>query len=300
MGEKPEHIRQKFGPYITLKVIGQGEHSAVYAAMHEETGKMVALRALTITKKDVDKALEDCHEVLTDLSELQIPNAVKIQDFGNDGPTLYIAMTVLNGGTLLERMNVRMPDGEAPRLPSPDDVLHMTERIAIALDALHERDMVHGQIQPHSIMFNDKGDAFLVEIGLTRIFKIIYSLEATNSFGMTRYSPPELWTGERPGASTDQYALACIVYQLLTGKVPFDGTSIFSLMQAHTNDVAAPPHYVRKDLPSDLAMVFWQALAKPVDRRYPSLKAFYQDLQRSFADADYAVGRSDFFTFLLD
>ena len=300
MGEKPQHIRQKFGPYMTLKVIGSGEHSAVYTAMHETTGKMVALRVLTITAKNVDKALEDCKHVLLDLSEMDIPNAVKIQDFGNDAETLYIAMTVLNGGTLMERMDTRMSDPNNLQLPSSTDILNMLERLAIALDAIHQQGMVHGQIQPHSIMFNDRGDAFLSGVGLTRIMKVIYSLEATNSFKMTRYSPPELWTGERPGSSTDQYALACIIYQLITGKVPFNGQSIFALMQAHTNDVAAPPHYVRKGLPPDLAMVFWQALAKPVDRRYPTIRAFYQDLQKTFSDANDISFETDFFTFLLD
>lgn len=300
MGQKQQHIRQQFGSYITLKIIGSGEHSAVYAAMHETTGKMVALRVLTITNRDVARALIDCNRVLEELSELNIPNTVKIQDFGNDGSTLYIALTVLNGGTLLERMNVRIINQENPKLPSTTDVLKMTERIAIALDTLHQQGMVHGQIQPHSILFNDRGEAFLSEIGLTRIMKIIYNLDATNSFMMTRYSPPELWAGERPSASTDQYALACIIYQLITGKVPFDGTSIFSLMQAHANDVSAPPHYVRPDLPSSLAMVFWQALAKPVDRRYPTIRSFYQDLQKSFSDTDDMSVKTDFFTFLLD
>lgn len=300
MGEKPQHIRQQFGSYITTKVMGSGEQSAVYAAIHETSGKMFALRVLTIQHKDVEQALSDCNAVLEELSELDIPNAVKIQDFGHDDSTLYIAMTILNGGTLLERMNIRVTNQESPQLPSPADILKMTERIAIALDTLHQQGLVHGQIQPHSILFNDRGQAFLSEIGMTRIMKIIYSLDATNSFKMTRYSPPELWIGERPSGSTDQYALACIIYQLLTGKVPFDGPSIFSLMQAHSNDVAVPPHYVRQDLPSSLAMVFWQALAKPSDRRYPTIRSFYQDLRKSFADSDDMSAKTDFFTFLLD
>ena len=138
-------------------------------------------------------------------------------------------MDILNGGTLEQRMKTRMSDENNKVLPTIADVLHMTERLAIALDALHQLNMVHGQIQPHSIMFDDRGNAFLTEIGLTRIMKIIYNLDTTNSFNMTRYSAPELWNGERPSPSTDQYALACIVYQLLTGKVPFDGPSIYAL-----------------------------------------------------------------------
>lgn len=291
-------VKQQFGPYTTLKMIGASEQSAVYTAIHETTGHIVALRATTITVKDVDGALQKCKEVLGDVQELDIPNTVKIEDFGNDGATLYMAMTAMTGGTLLERMKIRMLRTEQPTLPSLADILIMTERLATALDTLHQLNMVHGQIQPHTIMFNNRGQAFLSEIGLTRIFKVIYNLDETNSFTMTRYSPPELWQGERPSAATDQYALACIIYQLLTGRVPFDGTSIFTLMQAHANDVAAPPHHIRSDLPEDIAMVFWQALAKPMERRYPTIRAFYQDLQKVLSG--YPMQTTDFFKFDLN
>lgn len=292
------HHQQKIGAYIILKHIGGSDNSTVYAAMHEDTRQMVALRVLTVTARDVDKALTECLDILYELTILDIPNAVQIQDFGHDGDTLYIAMTVLNGGTLFDRMKVRILDTNKPQLPSLDDVLHLVERISLALDSLHQIGMVHGQIHPHSIMFNDDGEALLTDVGLTRIFKVIYNLDATNSFNMTHYSPPELWLGERPSPATDQYAFVCIVYQLLTGKLPFKGQSIFALMQAHTNDVAPPPHYIRDTLPNDLAMVFWQALAKPIDKRYPTMRSFYQDLQRYFID--YPLEETDFFTFELD
>ncbi len=288
---------QKFGSYITLKNIGGSDHSTVYAAMHEPTGQKVALRVLTITAKDVNDALIECLDILYDLSTLQIPNAVQIHDFGNDGETLYIAMSVLNGGTLFDRIRVRMLRTTPPTLPSIEDVLTLVDRMSLALDTLHQMGMIHGQIQPHSIMFDDRGDSLLADIGLTRILKVIYNLDATNSFNMTQYSPPELWVGVRPSPATDQYAFACLIYQLLTGVLPFKGTSIFALMQAHTNDVAAPPHYIRDSLPDDLAMVFWRALAKPIDKRYPNMRSFYQDLQRCLSD--YPIQETDFFTFSL-
>ncbi|MEM9951263.1 MAG: serine/threonine-protein kinase [Chloroflexota bacterium] len=289
--------RLQFGAYITLKAIGDSSHGATYVAMHQTTGKMVALRILTVTHRNVAQAIDDCLKVLDDIANLKLPNAVQILDFGTEGDVLYIAMTVLNGGTLHQRIEQRIVNATPPQFPSPDDILKTTERLAVALDALHQMGMVHGQIQPHNILFNEQGEAFLTDIGLTRIFKIVYNLDSTNSFNMTRYSPPELWSGERPNSATDQYALACIVYQLFTGRVPFDGKSIFQLMEAHKNNVAVPPHYIRKGLPSDLETVFWQALAKMPEHRYLNLRSFYLDLQRCFAD--YPSQTTDFFTFLL-
>jgi serine/threonine-protein kinase len=296
---KPPSSR-KFGPYITLKLLGTGGQSAVYSAMHETTGRMVALRVMSVSVNDIENAVNNCKDVLTELQLLDIPNAVSIEEFGNIESVLYIAMSVMTGGTLLERMKQRQffnPDYK-PRLPAPLEVLALTERMAIALDALHSIGMVHGQIEPRSIMFNDRGEAFISDIGMTRMMKFIYKLDATNSFNMTKYSAPELWEGKRPSPATDQYAFACIVYELLTGKAPFDAPSIFGLMQAHANDVAAPPHYLREDLPSNLSMIFWQALAKPVDRRYPNLSSFFEDLRDALESHESKP--TNFFSFELE
>ncbi|MGJ3239517.1 MAG: serine/threonine protein kinase [Anaerolineae bacterium] len=296
MTEQPQHIRQQFGPYITLKLIGSGEQSAVFGAIHETSGKMVALRLLTIPRRHVQLVLDTCESVLRDLAETTIPHAVRLHDFGHQDNTLYLATTLLYGGTLLDRMNARSFGQDDTILPSIADVLDLTARMAITLDTLHQREMVHGQLRPNSIIFDAQGNAHLTEIGLTRILKIIYQLDTTNSFNMTRYSPPELWNGERPSPATDQYALACIVYQLLTGQVPFDGKSILTLMQAHADDVALPPHYIKPELPENLALIFWQALAKPVENRYPTVNAFYQDLQHCL-NKTTQTSKTDFFTF---
>lgn len=295
---KPPTSR-KFGAYITLKLIGTGGQSAVYSAMHEKTGRMVALRVMSVTANDVESAMNNCKDLLTELKLLEIPNAVAIEDFGNIEAVLYIAMNVMTGGTLLERMKQRQffEAGQTPQLPSPLEILDLTERMTVALDELHSIGMVHGQIEPRSIMFNERGEAFLSDIGMTRMMKFIYRLDATNSFNMTKYSAPELWEGKRPSPATDQYAFACILYELLTGKAPFDAPSIFGLMQAHANDVAAPPQHHRQDLPSSLSMIFWQALAKPVDRRYPSMREFYEDLRDALEG--YESKSTNFFNFEL-
>lgn len=300
MSKSMKPARQKFGPYKTLKLIGSGGQSAVYTATHDQTEHMVVLRVMTIMVKDVDKSIQDCEDVLAEIISLNVPNIVTIEDFGHDAGILYIAMNVMNGGTLLERMRHRQigNSDKTPQLPSPGEVLEITERIATALDALHIQDVVHGQLGPENIMFNEDGQAYLADIGLTRLTKILYRLEATNSFNMTKYSAPELWDGYRPSPSTDQYALACIVYELLTGKAPFNATSIFDLMQAHANDIAPPPHYVHDGLPGSLAMIFWQALAKPVDRRYPNIITFYENLRESLEN--FEGESNNFSTFTLN
>jgi eukaryotic-like serine/threonine-protein kinase len=292
MDEMTRPRNLKFGPYICIKPIGGGGQSSVFSAMHEATGHMVALRVMSIMADDVPQAVERCKDVMNSITLIDAPNLVSVEDFGNENNVLYIAMNVMYGGSLYQRMKQRGffdsetldPPPPAPHRPSAGEVLSITERIATALDHLHSVGVVHGQVSPSNIMFDADGAAYLADVGFTKLMKIIYKLDATNSFNMTHYSAPELWEGERPSAATDQYAFACTVYELLTGQAPFAAPSIFGLMQAHANNVVMPPHYVRKHLPQALAMVFWKALAKPVDKRYTTVTAFYAALKQAFGD----------------
>lgn len=304
MDDPMSHVRRTYGPYQTTRSIGRAstDNSSVFVAIHEQTQQEVALRVLPITASDVEEVIVRCKAELASIKALNIPNSIEINDYGSTDESIYIATDVMAGGTLQQRMIAfglgKQEDGVKPRMPSMREVLDMTERICDALDALHGNGLVHGQLEPRSILFDEDGDAYLADIGITRLTKIMYHLEATNSLNVSKYTPPELWNGERPSAATDQYAFACIVYELLVGAAPFNSSSIFDLMKAHAEDVATPPHYKREGLPSELAMVFWQSLAKPVDKRYNSMLAFYAALEEAMgADLGEDTG---FFTDVIE
>jgi serine/threonine-protein kinase len=288
------------GSYQCTKLIGTPSNNMVYMAVHQTTGKLVALRAMTVNVTNREEAIEQCKAELASFSVLDTPNIVPIEDYGSDGSTVYMALRFMKGGSLQERLKQRqkkLGSGAEVPLPSVGEILAMLDRVALALDDLHLRDVVHGQIEPRNLMFDDVGQAYVADIGLTRLLKIIFSLDATTSFNTNRYTAPELWSGERPLPATDQYSLACIAYELFTGKPAFDAPTIFGLMKQHSDEIPLPPHYVRDHLPADLALPFWQALAKPPERRYRSVRAFVDDLRQVF------VGRegtpTGFFTFEL-
>jgi serine/threonine protein kinase len=271
-----------FGPYSSLRTLGASNNNAVYMALHQGTGRLVALRALTVNHDNREQALEACKTEVARFAAYSIPNVVQIEDYGIEGSTLYIAMRVMKGGSLQDRLKAvqrKVDAGSAPILPSPGEVVAVVERLAQALDGLHGHGMVHGQVEPRNILFDDSGLSYMSDVGLTRLLKIIYSLETTNSFSTTKYTAPELWDGKRPSPATDQYALACIAYELMTGKAPFEAPTIYGLMRQHTDEVALPPHYIRRGLPADLAIPFWQAMAKLPEKRFPNLRAFLDDLR---------------------
>lgn len=277
-------LKRQFGPYQCTHLLGMSSNNAVYAAVHQDTQQQVALRVMTIVRRDADAALADCQRELNTVLALDNPHIITVDDFGTDGMTLYLATRILRGGSLADRLKQHHITGSS--LPSSGEIINMIETMADALDYIHREGMIHGQVEPRNIMFDGSGKAYLTDIGVARLLKIIYGLDASNSFTTSKYSAPELWDGQRPQPASDQYSLACVAYELFTGRPPFEGPTIFELMKQHRNNVALPPHYVRETLSGDLAIPFWKALAKPPQNRYADAAAFVNDLRDVVAGDD--------------
>jgi serine/threonine protein kinase len=290
---RPPH--RKFGPYACTQLLGLSTNNSVYYAIHEETGKQVALRVMPIIKGDKEAVLAACQEQLASFSQISSPYVVPIEDYGHDQDSLYIALHVMKGGSLEARLRQHYEDADARPLPSLGEVGDLLLRLAAALDDIHHAEIVHGQVDPHNILFDEYGQAHLSDIGISRLHKLIYGLETTNSFHMSKYAAPELWDGHRPQPASDLYSLACITYELISGRAPFEAPTIYKLMQKHMNDVALPPHYIKQHLPQDLALAFWQALAKPPAKRQKSALEFYDDIQQAISG--YEGEPTGFFTF---
>ncbi len=298
MADQSPTTQKKYGLYTCIRRISLSGNSSVYYAVHQNTGKLYALRTITVSNEPYDDAVAACKTELAKFARLDTPNIVPMEDFGSEGAEVFMVMKAMKGGSLRDRMRLRqqkIADGGNMPMPSLGEVVAMLQRLALALDDLHVRDIAHGQVEPGNIMFDDDGNAYLADTGLTRLMKIIYSLDSTSSFNTTKYTAPELWEGERPLPASDQYSLACVAYELMTGRPPFEAPTIFGLMKQHTDDVAMPPHYVRDELPADLAIPFWQAMAKPPERRFPTVQAFITELSNAIKDREGSP--TGFFTF---
>ena len=294
MGDNHYPLRQTFGPYTCLSSLGMGTNHTTYYAVNAITGRTVALQVIPITQINPEAVIADAKIQLARFVTLEAPNIVPIEDVGSQGDHLYIANRVMRGGSLLERLRQYLQDPLGWPLPSLGEVAELIRRLAAALDKIHAQGIVHGQIDPRNILLDEAGQVYLADTGLARLTKILYGLDSTNSLNMNDYSAPELWDGQRPSPASDQYSLACIVYELITGQPPFSSTTIYDLMRKHMNDVVLPPHYLRKHLPQDLALVFWQALAKPPEKRFGSVQEFYVDFAEAISGQEGE--RGTFFT----
>lgn len=286
MPDDTRPLRRIVGPYICEELLSTSMSDSVYMA-HTRSGDPVALRIITISEEVVETTARFTM-LLQELSAIAISNIIPILDYGSDDNTLYIATPMIAGYTLEERIRTAVA-GEIA-LPSLSETLRYLEPLVEAIDSLHAMGVLHGQITPRSILLDAQGQPYLQDVGLTRIIKVIYGLDRTSTFTVSAYSAPEIWESGRPVLASDQYSLACIIYEVLTGRPPFTAPSIHKLMQQHLDDVALPPHYLRRDLPSDLSLAFWRAMAKPPDRRFPSLTAFWQELYRAAGSTDDIEG----------
>lgn len=278
-------IGRRYGPYHCVGQLDATPDTALFHALHSKTGKLVTLRVLSLRRdlKNLEKLGASKKEILDEIEAVQAiehPNLMPILDIGAEEYVVYYTMPLMRGGTLLSRLertaSYLQQGGQIPiPLPSLGEIAQMTSDIAAALQAVHNAGKVHGQVEPRAIAF-DNGVAYLAEVGMMKLQKILFHLDTTNSFSVTRYSAPELWQAERPVYASDQYALACITYELLTGRAPFESDTILGLMRSHLDETVIPPNVLRPDLnlPAELSMVFWQALAKPVDERFPSVSEF--------------------------
>lgn len=269
-----------YGTYRCTHLLGATPYGAVYRATHvDDENQLFALRTLTIPNRDLDDILTASNKHLQAMQKIKAPNVIPVIDYGNDPHEFYIVTPYIVGPTL--RQLIKDNEQAALRLPSFGEILNFTKSLGTALESLHDLDIAHGAIQPRNILITTGNHVYLADMGLSRLLKIFFALETTGSMWTGKYTAPEVWDGERITQSTDLYSFACVLYRLITGRVPFTGKSIFDQMKEHKTGVITPPHYVRADSPISLTMFFLTATAKTPPERFRSVQEFVTEFEMS-------------------
>jgi serine/threonine-protein kinase len=268
-----------------LRSIGDGASSVVWEAEHTELQRRVALKVLSAELAGSRVSLERFRQEARVLAALSHPNLVQILDFGRslDG-RVFMAMELLAGETLEARLR-----------RAPVNALDAT-RIAIkacaALEAAHAAGLVHRDIKPQNLMLTNAGGVKLLDFGvatapLGRADKSVAgvkerSLRALTVFGTPQYMAPEQVAGEAIDHRTDVYALGCVLYEMLVGAPPFDGSSLV-VMGKHLRETPEPLRARTRGgiLPGRLKEVVMRAMAKDPRRRFVSAGAMQAALQVS-------------------
>jgi serine/threonine-protein kinase len=259
------------GRYRVLNRLGSGGMADVYCAEDSHLGRQVALKVLYQRFAQDAEFVERFKREAQAAAGLTHPNVVNVFDRGEHDGTYYIAMEYLPGSTLKEVIAERGAlDQEA--------VIDIGVQILRAASFAHRRGVVHRDLKPHNVMLDDAGNAKVTDFGIARAGASEMT-EAGSIMGTAQYLSPEQAQGQLATSQSDLYSVGIILYELLTGRLPFDGESAVAIAVQHLNDPPPPISSLRPDVAPELEAAVMRALAKDPAARWADADEFIRALE---------------------
>ena len=281
------------GQYVLKEQLGAGGMGVVYRAYQPTLEREVAVKVLPTMLAGQEGYIERFTREARTAASLEHTHIVPIYDYGTQQDVSYVVMRMLTGGTLAQRAEQRI-EAKKP-LPSPGEVSQMLKEIASALDYAHSRGVIHRDIKAGNIMFDLHGSAYLVDFGIAKLKDSLGVTSSGLAIGTPTHMSPEQWRGEDVVPATDQYALGVVIYEVLSGRLPFESATAYALMNKHLNEPPTPLHTVRPDLPIEIEAVLQRVMAKDPQDRFPTVTDFANAFEGAI---DGKQGSStQFFTF---
>jgi eukaryotic-like serine/threonine-protein kinase len=259
--------------YRLERRIGAGGMADVYLAEDETLHRRVAIKILADRYTQDDGFVERFRREATAAAGLNHPNIVSIYDRGEAEGTYYIAMEYIEGPTLKEEITSRAP------LPEAEAVGYAQQALQ-ALEFAHRRGVIHRDIKPHNMMVTPDGLLKVTDFGIARAANQVEMTEAGSIVGTAQYLSPEQARGQNVGPQSDIYSLGVVLYELLTGEVPFSGSSAVEIAMKQVNEQPVPPSHKNRLISPALEKVVLRALAKDSALRFHSAREMADELER--------------------
>ena len=280
------------GRYRVLSRLGEGGMGVVYVAEHVEIEKKVALKLLRDDFSKRPEVVARFRQEARSASKIGHPNIVDVTDFGQlDDGGVFFVMEHLQGCGL----NDICRDETVPLTRA----VPIIEQIAKALQAAHDMGIVHRDLKPENIFLVEREDAHdivkVLDFGIAKIsdhdFEGKRLTQTGMIFGTPEYMSPEQASGKPLDHRVDIYALGCIMFELFTGKVPYDGDSFMAVLTQHMFEPIPDIEQInpKTDVPESVRAVVYKAMAKEMDDRYADMDTMRLDLERALKDANYIV-----------
>ncbi|MEV4564724.1 serine/threonine-protein kinase [Nonomuraea sp. NPDC049419] len=274
-------IGQEVAGYYIEDIVGKGGMAVVYLALDPRLSRRVALKILNPVLSVDDRFRQRFILESRTVASIEHPNIIPIYEANADADgVLYIAMRYVDGLDLRRLIHDR---GPLPLGPA-NQIFAQT---AAALDAAHAHDLIHRDVKPANILL--AGDhVYLTDFGITKHRSSISGLTQTDQFiGTPRYMSPEQINKEHIDGRCDQYALACVVYEALSGRLPFQRENDIALLWAHLAEQPVPLSQIRPELPPQVDAVMSRALAKSPEQRYATCSEFVAALRDAISGPAY-------------
>src|ERR687888_1836967 len=248
------------GRYKIVRKLGSGGMANVYLAEDQELGRRVAIKILNDRHAGDEQFVERFRREAKNAAGLSHPNIVSIYDRGEAEGTYYIAMEYLDGRSLKELI--------LSRGPAPVHVtIDYTRQILAALRFAHRHGIVHRDIKPHNVLVDAEGRLKVTDFGIARSGPSQMT-EVGSIIGTAQYLSPEQARGAGVDHTSDIYSVGIVLYEMLTGTVPFTGETPLEIAMKHLSSVPQPPSEIRPEIPRDLDLIVIRALAKDPRDRY--------------------------------
>lgn len=260
--------------YRILELIGEGGMALVYKAEDTLLNREVAIKVLRPQYATDSEFVERFRREAQSAASLSHPNVVNIYDVGRQDGVDYIVMEYVRGETLKEiiRREAPLPIGR---------VLDISRQISEALYHAHLNNIVHRDIKPHNILVARDGRVKVTDFGIARAASGSSVTQTGVVLGSVQYFSPEQAKGVPADQSSDLYSLGCVMYELLTGTVPFKGDSPISVALKHIQEGPIPPRHIRPGIPLAVEAIVMKALEKSKQRRYQSAGEMIRDFLRA-------------------
>jgi serine/threonine protein kinase len=262
--------------YVLGEPLGRGGSSTVFRAHRQVDGAHLAVKVIATGD---DHAAAHVLSRYRRLAALDHPNLVSVLDVGRAGDTVFVAMPLLERGSLSEPLRDRST------WPAPHVAADIVRDVARGLQHLHEHGLVHLDVKPANVLLGDADRPLLADFGLSQLI----GTEALRVRGTPAYMSPEQCQLQDIGPPSDQYALAVVSFLLLVGRLPFVGQSPREILQQQVSRPPPPPRELCPVLPARVERVLLIGLAKTARARFASVNAFAFALDRAVAHGDWAV-----------
>src|SRR5215468_3809317 len=272
----------RIGRYKIVRGLGRGAMGIVYHAIDPSIGRPVAIKTIQLSQGRKPEEMERMRERLfreaRSAGMLSHPGIVTIYDVEQQGDLAYIAMEYVDGPTLDQVMN-------EPATMPPDKMFGILGQAAVALDYAHSKGIVHRDIKPANIMITKDGTTKITDFGIAKI-TAAESLTMTNAIvGTPHYMSPEQVQGQPVDGRSDQFSLAVIAYEMLTGEKPYTGEHLTTVVYKIVAEEPPPAHRLNPSLNSGIESTLRKSLAKKPDARFRTCQEFIESLEKACASS---------------
>jgi len=268
--------------YELLEKIGEGGMAEVYKARCNKLNRFVAVKILRKQFANNEEISQKFKKEATAIANLSDTNIVNILDVGTQDDIDYIVMELVNGKTLKDVINFNGNLGY-------NTAIKIALQIAKALDCAHKNNIIHRDIKPQNILITENGDVKVTDFGIAKSTDSTTITNTTSIIGSAHYLSPEQAKGTYIDCRADIYSFGVVLYEMVTGKLPFEGDSPVTVALKHLQEEPIAPKSINSAIPDSLNKLILKAMEKEVIKRYQSAKEIIQDLQKIQQNPDIII-----------